>query len=355
MFWNAIAQRVDRAGARSARYTVSMQSAGIVATVLNEVRDIERLVTSLLAQEPPVSEVIVVDGGSTDGTWERLIALQAKDARLVPIRDETCSLKYSPGPVARGRNVAIKAAKSNVIACSDAGCLYAPDWLRNLTAPLVSGNAEYALGGSCIDTDGCTVWDVAAAPFFGIRLAANAPTKSCTARSMAFTRNLWEQIGGFPEHVLLGEDTLFDLEARKRTRPAFIANAKALYRPQFTLGSAIYNIGRYAFCDGQARVRWPRLFRHSARCAVEVAALACLPWSPLPLLAILALEVWFAFNLDWKNLGRHGLGAIAARFVFSLALPWVVAANHIRGLFTTEQLSNRQNETGNVGKSDALI
>lgn len=320
-----------------------MQPASIVATVLNEGEDIERLVTSLLAQQPPAAEVIVVDGGSTDGTWEKLEALQAKDARLKAIRDETCSLKYSPGPVARGRNTAIRAAKTGVIACSDAGCRYAPDWLGNLTAPLVSGEAEYVLGGSCIDADVCTVWDVAAAPFFGIRLDADAPTKSCTARSMAFTRKLWEQAGGFPEHVLLGEDTLFDLEARKRTTPAFVPNAKAHYGPRFTLGSGLDNMGRYAFCDGQARVRWPRLIRHVERCAVELAALALLPWSVLPLLAVLVFELWVAYRLDWKDLGRFGPAAIAARFVFSLALPWVVAAYHIRGIFTTKQLSNRQN------------
>ena len=174
-------------GAKPARYTISMQPVSIVATVLNEIRDIDRLVTSLLAQEPPAAEVIVVDGGSTDGTWERLVSLQASDGRLVPIRDESCSLKFSPGPVARGRNVAIKAARSSLIACSDAGCRYAPNWLKNLTAPLVSGEAEYSLGGSSIDTEGCTAWDVAAAPFFGIRLDSDAPLKSCTARSMACT------------------------------------------------------------------------------------------------------------------------------------------------------------------------
>lgn len=330
-----------------------MQPTSIVATVLNEARDIERLVMSLMAQEPPADEVVVVDGGSTDGTWEKLITLRSKYTRLVPIRDESCSLKYSPGPVARGRNVAICAAKSHVIACSDAGCRYAPDWLRNLTATLVNGRAEYALGGSCIDVDGCTVWDVAAAPFFGIRLAPDVPTKSCTARSMAFTKKLWEQIGGFPEHVLLGEDTLFDLEARKRTMPAFIANAKALYGPQFTLRSAIHNMGRYAFCDGQARVRWARLFRNAARCAMEVTVLVCLPWSAVPVLVILALELWFAFHRDGLHLRRFGVNAILARFVFSIAVPWVVAANHIRGLFITKQLSNYQNETGKAER-DAL-
>lgn len=327
----------------------------IGATVLNEARDIERMVTSLLAQEPPAAELVVVDGGSTDGTWEQLIALQAKDARLVPIRDETCSLRHSAAPVARGRNVAVKAAKSNLIACADAGCRYAPDWLQNLTAPLMSGQTEYALGGSCIDPSGCTIWDLAAAPFFGIHLAADAPTKSCTARSMAFTRNLWEQIGGFPEHVLVGEDALYDIEARKRTMPAFIANAKALYAPQFTLRSAIYYMARYAIGDGQMRVRWARLIRNAERCTVQVAALVCLSWSVVPLLAILALEMWFAFHRDWAYLRRFGLGAILARFAFSLAVPWIVAANHIRGLVVTEQLSNPQNETANVEKRDAPI
>jgi hypothetical protein len=219
----------------------------------------------------------------------------------------------------------------------------------------VSGEAEYALGGSSIDADLCTVWDVAAAPFFGIRLAVNSPIKSCTARSMAFTRNLWEQVGGFPEHVLLGEDTLFDLQARARTKPAFVASAKALYAPKFTLRSAIKKTGRYAICDGQARVRWARLFRNIERCVVEIAALIALYWSIIPLLAVLAFELWVAFRFDWKDIVRHGLRAVCARFVFSLAMPWVVAANHIRGLFSSRQLSNPQNESVMVEKNGAPV
>lgn len=324
-----------------------MQPVSIVATVLNEAQDIGRVVPTLLEQDPPAAEVIVVDGGSSDGTWEWLAAAQAATeraaTRLVAIRDETCSLKHSPGPVSRGRNVAIAAAKSQIIACADAGCTYAPDWLANLTRPLVAGQARYALGGSCLDPAGHTVWDVASAPFFSIKLAPNEPTKSCTARSMAFTTELWREIGGFPEHVLVGEDTLFDLEARSRTRPYFAPNAKALYRPQNSFRSATHQMARYAISDGQAGVRWSRMFRNAARCLAEIVVLALLPVTWIPFLAIFALELWYAFRRDWRFLPRFGLRAILARFAFSVAVPWVVAVNHIRGRFSTERLTNKQN------------
>src|ERR1700676_4896253 len=118
-----------------------MPAVSVASTVLNESDDIDLLVESLMQQTLAPAEVIIVDGGSTDGTWERLEAARAKYPTLVPIRDESCSLQRSPGPIARGRNVAIAAASSDVVACADAGCIYHPDWLANLAAPLFTGGS----------------------------------------------------------------------------------------------------------------------------------------------------------------------------------------------------------------------
>jgi glycosyltransferase involved in cell wall biosynthesis len=315
----------------------------VIATVLNEVDDIPSLVASLSDQTLIASEVVIVDGGSTDGTWEWLLDAKAQYPALVPIRDESCNLKQSPGPIARGRNVAIAAASSETIACADAGCTYRPDWLANLTASILSGAAEYAVGGSCIDPASPTVWDIASAPFFGVKLNPNEPTKSCTARSMAFRKELWQRVGGFPETVLLGEDTLFDAKVRKLVTPAFAERAKAFYRPRHALRSALSQLASYAVADGALGIRPARLFRNLARCVVELLALLALRWSPIPLLCILMLENYFAFHFDWRSLQRATFRILAARLVFSLLVPWVVSWNQIKGSITKANLPNRQN------------
>ncbi len=320
-----------------------MQSVSVVLTVLNESRDIERAVSSLLEQSPPAAEVIVVDGGSADGTWEWLLAAQARHPTLLPIRDATCNLMHSPGPISRGRNVAIRAALSPVIACADAGCFYPPEWLRNLTAPLLAGEAEYAIGGSCLDPADYTLWDLASAPFFGVKLSPLEATRSCTARSMAFTKELWERIGGFPESVLLGEDTQFDAEARRLTPPAMEPNAKAFYHPRNGFFSASYQLASYGVSDGMAGRRKARLARNIARCLAQILALECLRWSVVPLLAALALECWFAFKYDWRFLWRFGPRAMLARLAFSIHVPWNVAIFQGWGTFSSKPKINRQN------------
>ncbi len=333
-----------RVGDRDNRREPRQSAISVTATVLNEADDIDRLVTSLMEQTLEPAEVVIVDGGSSDGTWEQLQAATSQYPNLIAIRDESCSLKGSPGPIARGRNIAIAAASSDVIACVDCGCTYEPHWLARLTAPILHGQAEYAIGGSCIDPEDRTTWDIASAPFFGIKLSPDEPTKSCTARSMAFRKRLWQRVGGFPEDVFLGEDTVFDLRARKTVTPAFAERAKAHYRPAHTLPSAIRQIASYAETDGVLGTRHARLLRNLARCVAELLAVALLPLTVVPFLCILALETYFAFRLDWRSFpGRFSLRLLGARLLFSLIVPWVVTWNQIAGALTKTNQPNRQN------------
>ena len=321
----------------------SMPAVTVTATVLNEVEDIDALV-STLAQQTLRPEVIIVDGGSTDGTWERLQAAQAKYPNLIAIRDESCNLKASPGPIARGRNVGIAAARSDVVACTDAGCTYDVEWLARLTAPILNGSAEYALGGSRIDPESQTIWDMASAPFFGVKQRDEGTTKSCTARSMAFRKDLWRRVGGFPETSFLGEDTMFDLLVRKVTTPAYAERAQAIYRPRHTLKSALSMMARYGVADGVLGTRRSRLLRNLLRCVAELVAIGLLPRTVIPAVCVLLLEVYFAFRLDWDSFGKHAtLRQLAARLLYSLAVPWIVTWNQSVGELTKTNQPNRQN------------
>ncbi|HKM46401.1 MAG TPA: glycosyltransferase [Terriglobales bacterium] len=322
-----------------------MPAVSVASTVLNESADIDTLVESLMRQTLAPAEVIIVDGGSTDGTWERLETARLKYPTLLPIRDESCSLQRSPGPIARGRNVAVAAASSDVIAFTDAGCAHSPDWLANLTAPIFKGDSDYSVGGSYIDPLTSTVWDVASAPFFGVKLNPEAATKSCTARSMAFRKELWQRVGGFPETVFLGEDTVFDSKVREIVTPAFPERAKASYQPRHTFRSALRQMVSYSVTDGVLGGRSPRLWRNLARCFAEILAALALFYSPIPLLCVLALEIYFAFRLDWTDVRKAPMRTWAARLLFSLIVPWVVAWYQTVGSITKKNRPNRQNFT----------
>src|ERR1700681_2808519 len=319
-----------------------MPVVSVASTVLNENDDIDSLVESLMQQTLAPAEVIIVDGGSTDGTWERLEAARAKYPTLIPIRDESCSLQRSPGPIARGRNVAIAAASSDIVACADAGCTYHPDWLVNLTAPIL-GNSQYSIRGVDIYSTSSTVWDIASAPFFGVKLNPDTATKSCTARSMAFRKELWRRVGGFPENVFLGEDTIFDSRVRKLVTSAFPERAKASYQPRHTFRSAIRQMISYSVTDGVLGGRSARLWRNVARCLVAILALAALRYSPIPLLCVIALEIYFAFRLDWSDIRKASLRTWAARLAFSMMVPWIVAWYQAVGSITKKNRPNRQN------------
>jgi hypothetical protein len=101
----------------------------------------------------------------------------------------------------------------------------------------------------------------------------------------------------------------------------------------------------YSITDGVLGGRSTRLWRNVARCVAEILAILALVYSPIPLLCVLALEIYFAFRLDWTDLRKSPMRVLAARLAFSLIVPWVVAWYQTLGSITKTNRPNRQNFT----------
>ena len=101
----------------------------LIATVLNAEEHIGAFLASIAAQTRAPDEIVIVDGGSTDGTLEALLAA-----------DGVTVLEEPGANIARGRNLAIAACRPRGDRRGRRRLrATAPNWLAALVAPLEAG------------------------------------------------------------------------------------------------------------------------------------------------------------------------------------------------------------------------
>jgi glycosyltransferase involved in cell wall biosynthesis len=234
----------------------------LIATVLNADEHIGAFLASIAAQTRRPDEIVIVDGGSTDGT---VAALRAADG---------LTLLEEPGAnISRGRNVAIAHAAHDVVAVADADCVYGPGWLAALVAPIEDG-ADVSMGWTEPIVDSVLAACVSS---LGLPLSPDEidpATFMPSARSVAFRRDALDAVGGYPEWLAIGEDMW--VNHRWRERPfdlRFAPEAVAGWRPRASLGAIWIQYAKYARGDGQAGM-YPE--RHALRIAVYGTLLAAL-------------------------------------------------------------------------------
>lgn len=240
----------------------------LIATVLNEERSVGELLDSILAQARPPDEVVIVDGGSTDGTLDLLSRYQG----ALPLR----ILEEAGCAIGRGRNLAIAAAMGEIVAATDAGVRLDPAWLAELVRPF-----EVEPGASPDVVSGFFL--PAPQSLFELAMGATVlPTLQemdranflPSSRSVAFTKEAWHRVGGYPEWLDYCEDLVFDLKLREAGFSfARAPGAVVQFRPRSTLGAFFLQYYRYARGDGKADL-W--LGRHLLRYAAYGFALLAL-------------------------------------------------------------------------------
>ncbi len=258
----------------------------VIATVLNEKASVERLLESLEVQTRRPDEVVIADGGSTDGTLGVLNAWAAS-GRL-PLR----VLRKPGANISQGRNAAIAAATGEVIASTDAGVWLERGWLEALVAPFErpeAGRFVAAVSGWFVPDPQSAFEAAMGATVLPHAREIRADRFLPSSRSVAFRKVAWEATGGYPEWLDYCEDLILDFRLRDLYGPfPFVPEAVAHFRPRTSLRAFFKQYYRYARGDGKADL-WRK--RHAVRYLTYLLA--------GPLLIVLAVvhSPWWAGGL----------------------------------------------------------
>ena len=200
----------------------------MVLTVLNAEADLPDLLTSVGRQSVLPAELLITDLGSTDGTRAVLDSWRAP-------REMAVRLIESPGSsTSVGRNLAIEAATFAHIAVVHGAVTLHREWLARLWNALSEGSEAAAgliqpVGSSLMER---VIGRVEIPPAVEIGPAAMLSSSS----SVAFSKTMWDRVGGYPEWLQLGQDKAFDRAVRDAGAVfRFVPSARSSWNPRQTL------------------------------------------------------------------------------------------------------------------------
>ncbi len=237
----------------------------LVVTTYNEAASIQDLLSDVISQSLPPTEFLVLDAGSTDGTLE---LLRSSQDRLLDSGIKFTLLVEPGANISQGRNLAISKASCRIICVTDAGCRLDQNWVSNITQPIRSGAADF-VGG---------FFKPVAHNAFQSTLArltvANVPPKNFlpSSRSISFTRELWSRVGGYPEWLPWGEDSLFNELCLKAGCIYVVAkNAFVYWEVRRSYRAVFLQFYRYSLGDG---LRFRTSLSYALNCGIPYVAIA---------------------------------------------------------------------------------
>ncbi|MHB1083827.1 MAG: glycosyltransferase [Thiobacillus sp.] len=255
-----------------------MHTVSVVLTILNEGKSLDRLLGALVNQSRLPDEIMVIDGGSTDGSLDLLESFARKHHNVHYFVETGVN-------IARGRNIGIRKAKGDIIAVTDGGCFPDTDWLRELVQPLIDDPTLDAVAGA-LEIEARTAFEQLAGHLSLPPVPATNESQAFYGRSSAFTRRLFDAVDGYPEWLYTAEDSLFSQRAKALGfRIGYAKDAILGWRPRsslFRFSKMFFLYGRGQGRIGEANIRgafwWMRWYVLLAGASLLTPFL---PWSGL--------------------------------------------------------------------------
>lgn len=227
-----------------------MVKVSIIITVLNEENTISDLIYSLKNQTLLPFEVVIVDGGSTDKTWEKL----QKISKLWSV----VKTYQRPGNRSTGRNFGVTQSKGQIIAFTDAGCLPHDNWLQELTKPFNNISTQVVSG--YYEGTPKNIFEKCLIPYVLVMPDRITSDFLPSTRSMAIRKKYFINNGAFNENCDPSEDFEFATRLRKRgTQFVFEPKAIVSWEPRKTLKDSFSMFFRFAAGDIIAGIIRPKV------------------------------------------------------------------------------------------------
>lgn len=259
----------------------------VIICARNEQKNLQQYLHHFLNQKYHTFEVVVVNDGSTDESWELLLQFQKKYPNLTAVNVPFATPPGKKAALAAG----IAQAKHEVLLLSDADCRPVSDqWIALMTAPLKS-KREIVLGYSPYER--CpgllnafirfeTVYTAiqyfsfawAGMPYMGV------------GRNLLYTRSLFRRTGGFEAHLhkASGDDDLFVNAAANAENTGMVLHPGAFVVsvPQRSWSGYYYQKSRHFSTGSSYRMRHQVLLgaialSHSLHYALLLALLIAAP------------------------------------------------------------------------------
>jgi len=169
----------------------------LIIPVFNEKEGIKEFMTSLYEQSRSPDEIIIIDGWSTDGTYEYL--LQQSEEKGIQVYKHISN-------IAQARNFAIQKAHHDIILCTDAGCKVDKHRCEEIMH-IYETTDEMVVGGKSELLAQNTFQKYAKFRF----VSPDPNFHFVSSRNISFYRKVREEVGGYPEYLTKrGEDTYFN-------------------------------------------------------------------------------------------------------------------------------------------------